>query len=102
MYDVKPLKSINYGVTGTDAILQNAGFLLGTIQGSCPMDRDCGWHPPIDEPTEYAMTTYAAKVIELLERNITGLTVESVSFEEEESTHKIFPHVKVVIDDGEI
>lgn len=74
-----PLR-IDYSATGTAAILQNAQFLLATVISSCPLHREFGWDPPVDDGSEFAKATISAQVIEKIERNIPELTVKSVEF----------------------
>lgn len=97
-----PISStINFAATGVEAKLQSASFLLSTVIGSCPMDRGFGWEPPVDDPNEYAKTAYAAEVVELIEQNISGMTVEEVTFEKTgDNLAKLVPRVKVVIENG--
>lgn len=103
MIVLTPIKSINYEATGKEAIIQNARFLLSTMLHTCYMDREFGWAPPVDDPSEYAKTSMSAQIVEILERTIPEITVEEVTFEEDVMEGKIYPHVKVVIeDDSEI
>lgn len=99
VYIFPTTSKINFASKGIEAKLQSASFLLSTISNSCPMDRDFGWEPPVDMPNDYAMTRYAAKVVELIEQNITGMTVEEVTFEKVENFEHLVPRVKVVMDD---
>ncbi|MFS0766030.1 hypothetical protein [Peribacillus phoenicis] len=100
MYEIIPLKDIDFGATGNLAILQNAQFVLSTVMNTCFMDREFGWEPPIDDPSEQAKVLMSAQIVEVLEKTIPEISVEEVSFDEEFETGKIFPRVKVVINDG--
>ena len=64
------------------------------------MNREAGWLPPIDELSESAKVQTTADVIELLQNNIEGLTVEEVTFQEDPKEAIIYPFVKVVFDNG--
>ena len=99
-YQISPLGSIDFGATGIEAKLQNASFLLATMKGTCVMDRKFGWNPPVDEMNEAAKVQMTAEVIELLQSNIEGLTVEEVTFEEDTNAATLYPRVKVVFDNG--
>ncbi|MEK4883680.1 hypothetical protein NST81_02965 [Bacillus sp. FSL W8-0223] len=90
--------SIDYAATGVKAILQNASFLLSTYIGTCPLDRTAGWEPPIDDPTPIAQVKSTAQIIEMLERSIPELKVQSVNFEQN-SEGKLVARVKVEIND---
>ncbi|MGE6379541.1 hypothetical protein [Peribacillus muralis] len=100
MYEIIPLKNIDFGATGNLAILQNARFVLSTVTNTCYMDREFGWEPPIDDPSEQAKVLMAAQIVEVLEKTIPEITVEDVSFDEVPETGNIYPRVKVVINDG--
>ncbi len=63
------------------------------------MDRSFGWEPPVDETSESAKSILSAEIVEVLESNIPGLTVESIDFEENILNGHIYPKVKVVIED---
>lgn len=102
MYEITPLDKISFGADGNLAMIQNAKFILSTHIGTCFMDREFGWEPPIDAPNEYAKTEASARIVEVLERNIPGLTVEEVLFDEDVLTGRLVPRVKVVIEDGQI
>ncbi|MFP7470008.1 hypothetical protein SFC55_03285 [Niallia taxi] len=99
-YQISPLGSIDFGATGIKAKLQNASFLLATMKGTCVMSRGFGWNPPVDELSEAAKVQMTAEVIELLESNIEGLTVEEVTFDEDINATTLYPHVKVVFENG--
>lgn len=101
-YEIIPLEVINFGATGNLVILQNAQFVLSTVVNTCYMDRGFGWEPPIDDPSDYAKTYMAAQVVEVLERTVPEISVEEVNFGEEPLTGRIYPRVKVVINNGEV
>lgn len=99
-HQISPFGSIDFGATGTKAKLQNASFLLATMKGTGFMDREAGWLAPVDEISEAAKVQMTADVVELLQNNIEGLTVEEVTFEEDTNAATLYPHVKVVFDNG--
>lgn len=99
-YQISPFGSIDFGAIGIKAKLQNASFLLATMKGTCFMNREAGWLPPIDELSEAAKVQYTADVVELLQNNIEGLTVEEVTFQDDSENASIYPFVKVVFDNG--
>ncbi|HWI48078.1 MAG TPA: hypothetical protein VNU45_07655 [Rummeliibacillus sp.] len=67
IYTVKSLNKIDYGATGVDEILQNVAFIMGTFKNSCPLQRELGWIPAIDEPIDQAESTDEAAVLEAIE-----------------------------------
>jgi len=99
-YQISPFGSIDFGAVGIKAKLQNASFLLATMKGTCFMDREAGWLPPVDELSESAKVQMTADVVELLQNNIEGLTVEEVTFQKNPQEAILYPYVKVVIDNG--
>ncbi|MCM3567842.1 hypothetical protein [Neobacillus mesonae] len=102
MYEITPLKVIDFGANGNLAILQNAQFLLSSVVGTCYMDRKFGRETPIDDSTEQAKAIMIAEIIETLGNNIPEIQVEEVNFEEDPLNGKVFPRVKVVINDGKV
>lgn len=102
MYEIKPSPKfkINYAATGDEAILQNATFLLSTMLNTCPMHRGFGWEPPVDDPSEFAKSRSSVQIIETLERNIPEITVQDITFEQDEENALLIPRVKVVINNG--
>lgn len=100
IYQISPTDSIDFGATGIKATLQNASFLLSTMKGTCFMDREFGWNPPVDELSEAAKVQMTAEVIELLQNNFEGMTVEEVTFDEDTASATLYPRVKVVFDNG--
>lgn len=99
MYEIKATLGfkINYAATGNEATLQNATFLLSTLFNTCPMDRQFGWEPPLDDPSELAKARSSVRIIEVLERNIPEIEVKDITFEQDEEKGILIPRVKVVI-----
>lgn len=101
-YQISPLGSIDFGATGFKAKLQNASFLLATKTGTCFMDRQAGWETNVDQISDVAKANMTAQIIELIESNIPGLTVEEVNFDEDFDSGTLYPIVKVVFQDDEV
>lgn len=97
MYEVSLLKTIDYGATGDDEILQNVRFIMSTVKGTSVLDRIFGLsHDSLDEPTEISKAIYTSELIEAIELNEPRVQVEEVRFEEDPLTGKLIPFVKVV------
>lgn len=93
---------IDYGASGTAALLQSAAFLLSLHLGTCPMSRQDGWEPPIDDPSPLAQGKSSAQIVEMLERSIPEIAVEEINYEHDSASGKMSARVKVVIEDGTI
>lgn len=102
VYTITGLKKIDFGATGNMAILQNASFLLSTVLNSCPMYRNAGWIPPIDDPLGAAKTKIASQIVQMYAEHLPKIKVEDIVFTTDEETGKLSVKVKVVIKDGEI
>ncbi|MGP7817779.1 hypothetical protein [Niallia sp. 01092] len=102
MYEVSVLQKIDFGATGVAATLQNVRFALTTIWGTCPMDRNAGIIPPVDDPMGYAQVRTSSQIIDYLESNIPEIIVEEIRYEEDPLSAKLSPIVKVVLADGSI
>lgn len=100
MYEITPLQIIDYGASGNAAIIQNAQFVLSTFLNTCFMDREFGWEPFIDDQSNFAKANMTAQITEVLERRIPEITVEDVTFVEVPEEGRIYPRVKVVINNG--
>ncbi|WP_336798584.1 hypothetical protein [Exiguobacterium acetylicum] len=95
--------AIDYGATGTFATLQSIAFLLSTLVDSCPLHREFGLDPPIDDPTSYARASLSAQIIEKIERSIPEVDVVDVLIEDQPLEGRLYATVKVVIiNDSEI
>jgi phage baseplate assembly protein W len=99
MYEITSSSSItiDYAATGDAAILQSATFLLATFAGTCPLHREFGWDPPLDDPSEFAKASMSAQIIERLEREIPEITVKDVTFEQGKGEGHYIARVKVEI-----
>lgn len=102
MYEVEPLKSINFGATGIDEVLQNVAFIMSTTFMSCPLDREFGIDQTIlDSPIHIAQAKYTAKVVDAITLLEPRATVLEVTYTSEPLKGKLIPKVKVSIN-GEI
>lgn len=98
MYEVTETKKINWNVTdGIDEVLQNVAFILSSIKGTCPMDRDFAWDPNIDAPIEVSKALLASRVKEVVEQNEPRAEVIEIIVEEHHETGELKPKVKVNI-----
>lgn len=104
VYTVSSTESsgIDYGATGTAALLQSAAFLLSLHIGTCPMSRQDGWEPPVDDPSPLAEGKSSTQIIEMIERSIPGMVVEDIEYEHDSENGKMSARVKVVIEDGTV
>ena len=93
---------IDYGAKGRDALIQTATFLLSLHIGTCPMNREEGWDPPLDDPAPLAQGKSSAQIIQMLERSLPELTVQNIEYTHNSETGEMVAHVKVVIEDDEI
>ncbi|MBM7580000.1 hypothetical protein [Jeotgalibacillus terrae] len=91
--------SVNYGAKGIEAKLQSAAFLLSLHIGTSPLSREDGWEVPIDEPTPVAEGVSRARITEMLERSIEGLSVNEIIFTHDSEVGQLRAIVKVVIED---
>lgn len=94
--------TVDYGAIGVQAKVQSIRFLLKSLVDAYPMDRAFGMNPPIDDPGEMAQNEWAAQIITSIERNVTGVNVNEVTFSQVELGRRTIVTVKVGIEDGEI
>lgn len=97
MYWVEPTKSINYGATGVEEILQNVAFVLATPIMSCPLDREFGWNSGIDDPINIRKAKMTHDITEAITRFETRAVVESIEITGDGLKGKLIPKVKVSI-----
>lgn len=97
MYWVEPTKSINYGATGVEEILQNVAFVLSTSIMSCPLDREFGWNSGIDDPINIRKAKMAHDITESITRFEPRAVVESIEITGDGLNGKLIPKVKVSI-----
>lgn len=98
MYEVEPLKNINFGATGVEEILQNVAFIMSTTLMSCPLDRTFGVDQSIiDSPIHLAQAKYTATVVEAITKFEPRATVLEVTYTGEPLKGKLIPKAKVSI-----
>lgn len=72
MYEVEPtdpMKTIDFGATGVEEILQNVAFIIATASMSCPLDREFGWDKTvIDTPIAIAKARIVANLTEAIHK----------------------------------
>lgn len=94
------LQEVDFGATGVKEILQNVSFILSTVVGSCPMDREFGWIPDLDSPIHLAKATNVSRIIQAINENEPRAIVEEVRIEGDPLNGQLKPIVKVVIDES--
>jgi uncharacterized protein len=100
MYEVEPLKKINFGATGVEEVLQNVAFIMSTTLMSCPLDRAFGIDQSIiDSPIHIAQTRYTASLVEAITKFEPRAVVIDVTYTGEPLKGKLTPKVKVSIND---
>lgn len=99
-YEVTTFQNIDFGATGVKEVLQNISFILSTMVGSCPMDREFGWIPDLDSPIQLAQATNVSRIIQAINENEPRATVEEVRIESDPFNGKIKPIVRVIIDES--
>ena len=102
LYEVEPMKNINFGATGVEEILQNVAFVLSTPIMSCPLDREFGWRMGIDEPIQLRKVRMIHDVTEAIAKFEPRAIVESVEVSGDGLLGKLTPRVKVKINDESI
>jgi hypothetical protein len=102
MTEISTLEKIDYGATGDAAIFQSTRSALGTMLGSCPLDRGAGYIPPVDEPMSQAETAVYSEVVDWLEEAVPEIEVEEIDYTYDAAAGKLYPMVKVVKSDGEV
>lgn len=102
MYEIKTdfNAPIDFSAMGNNAIIQNARFLLSTIISSCPMDRNFGWDPPLDEPGEFAKVKTSAEIFDKFKQNIPELIIKDIQFYQDHQNGLLQASVKVEINNG--
>ena len=100
MYVIEPLKNINYGATGVEEILQNVAFIMSTFTNSCPLDREFGYNPPIDEPITLAPHLNMARITDAITKFEPRVQVLEVYSTIESTTGQSTTNVKVTINES--
>lgn len=101
MYDVEPMKNINFGATGVEEILQNVAFIMSTAMMSCPLDREFGWDMTvIDTPINIAKARITAKLTEAINKFEPRALIESIEVTGDGLVGSLKPKVKVKINES--
>ncbi|WP_041076926.1 hypothetical protein [Bacillus sp. OxB-1] len=91
------MKSINFGATGVEEVLQNVAFILSTPLMSCPLDRAFGWIMEIDSPIHIAKARKASQLTEAIHAFEPRAIVQEVIFDGDGLKGKLIPKVRVSI-----
>lgn len=102
MYEVEPMKKINFGATGVEEILQNVAFVLATPIMSCPLDREFGWDTGIDDPINIRKAKIVYEITEAVAKFEPRAIVHSVEVTGDGLQGKLVPRAKVRINDESI
>lgn len=100
-YTVTPFQEVNFGATGVEEVLQNVAFILSTMIGTCPLDREFGWEPDLDDPIDVAQATNTARIIQAIQEHEKRAIVDEVQV----TGNPLDGQLKVIIrvtTDGEI
>lgn len=97
MYTVNPMENIDFGATGAKEVLQNVAFILSTFKMSCPLDREFGYNPPIDEPMSIRASLTGSRIIEAINQFEPRAEVVDVQVEVDAQNGKVVPKVSVTI-----
>lgn len=101
MYDVEPMKNIDFGATGVDEILQNVAFIMASAMMSCPLDREFGWDMTvIDTPINIAKARITAKLTEAINKFEPRALIESIEVTGDGLVGSLKPKVKVKINES--
>lgn len=86
--------SIKFSPSPSEEIIQNVRTILGTLQGSVPLDRGFGIDSTIiDEPVMIAKARLTSAIIEAIELFESRAVVEVVRFEDDLLNGKLVPIV---------
>jgi len=99
-YEVSPLKSVDFGATGVNEILQNIAFILSTVKYSCPLDRDFGWIPDIDSNINLAKATNAYRILDAIQSNEPRAIIDEIITEGNALDGNLKFRVRVRIDES--
>lgn len=96
-HDIYKLETVDFGATGIKAKAQCISFLLGTMKGECPLDRDFGWEPDIDSQKDVSKAVNIGRIMEAINEQIEGAEIEEISCTNGGDIAAIAPRVKAVI-----
>lgn len=95
-------KSIDFGASGLQSILQNVRTIVTTIQSSVPQDRQFGIDvSSLDGPIEIIKARMTAKIIDAIREYEPRVDVTSVQYDDDEENGRLIPIVKIRIKEGE-
>jgi len=101
MYDVEPMKNINFGATGVDEILQNVAFIMASETMSCPLDREFGLDETvIDTPINIAKARITANLTEAIHKFEPRAIVEAIEVTGDGLIGRLEPKAKVSINES--
>lgn len=101
MYDVEPMKNIDFGATGVDEVLQNVAFIMATEIMSCPLDREMGWDMTvIDKPVDIAKARITANLTEAIHKFEPRAVIEAIEVTGDSLIGSLKPKVKVSVNES--
>lgn len=101
MYEVEPMKNINFGATGVEEVLQNVAFIMATEIMSCPLDREIGWDMTvIDKPINIAKARITANLTEAIHKFEPRAIIEAIEVTGDGLIGSLKPKVKVSVDES--
>lgn len=101
MYEVEPMKNINFGATGVEEVLQNVAFIMATEIMSCPLDREFGWDMTvIDTPINIAKARITANLTAAIHKFEPRAIIEAVEVTGDGLDGRLKPKVKVSVNES--
>lgn len=101
MYEVEPMKDINFGATGVEEVLQNVAFIMATEIMSCPLDREFGRDMTvIDRPINIAKARMTANLTEAIHKFEPRAIIEAIEVTGDGLIGNLKPKVKVSVDES--
>ena len=101
MYEVEPMKDINFGATGVEEVLQNVAFIMATEKMSSPQDREF-WRDMtvIDRPINIAKARMTANLTEAIHKFEPRAIIEAIEVTGDGLIGNLKPKVKVSVDES--
>ncbi|RNB72183.1 hypothetical protein [Brevibacillus panacihumi] len=94
-------KSIDFGATGVQEILQNVWMILSSTQYTCPLDRAFAWSAEdVDKPLPIAQARMTARLVDAIRQYEPRVEVVGVTYQSDQLAGRLNPIVKVRIQDG--
>ncbi|EFV78944.1 hypothetical protein HMPREF1013_00828 [Bacillus sp. 2_A_57_CT2] len=91
------IQKIDYGASGNAAVIQNAKFLLSSLIDTCPLDRQFGLNPPLDDPGQIASMQLAPEILAKFQEYIPELNILDISISQDNG--KLKAVIKVELKD---